>query len=150
MRLIPAFDYAKTRVDGLIALMSSTWDLMVAECVIRPPLSTTSVNIPKPTKMFVPLTEQERNILKQAGGCYRCRRTPASLGWVKHGARDCPGDEANGVAPAPARHVAAVLGGDEGDLESDGDFITAIMPSCVLGNGSFSEGEEEADEWASR
>ena len=146
---IPAFDYAKTCVDGLIALMSSTWDSMVAEHVIRPPLSTTSVNIPKPAKMFVPLTEQECDILKQAGGCYCCRRTPASPGWVKHGARECPGDEANSVAPAPACHVAAVLGEDEGDSESDGDFITAIIPSCILGNGSFSEGEEEADKWAS-
>ena len=46
--------------------------------------------------------------------------------------------------------MAAVLGEDEGDSELDGDFITAIIPSCILGNGSFSEGEEEADEWASQ
>jgi len=43
--------------------------------------------------------------------------------------------------------VAVVLGEDKGDSDSDGDFIAAIMPSCVLGNGSFSEGEEEAEEW---
>ena len=50
MRFIPSFDYPKTRVDGLIALMSSTWDSMVAERVIRPPLSTTLLNIPKPPR----------------------------------------------------------------------------------------------------
>ena len=38
-------------MDGLIALMSSTWDSMVAEHVIHPPLSTTSLNISKPTKV---------------------------------------------------------------------------------------------------
>jgi len=120
---------------------------MVAERVIHPPLSTTTVNIPRPVKMFVPLTDRERDALKQANGCYCCRRTPASPGWVKHSARDCPGDEANGITPAPARPVAVVLGEDEGDSDSDGDFIAAIMPSCVLGNGSFSEGEEEAEGW---
>jgi len=82
---ILSFDYAKTHVDGLIALMSSTWDSMVAECVIRPPLSTTSLNIPKPTKAFVPLIERKRDALKQAGGCYRCQKTPVLPGWVKHG-----------------------------------------------------------------
>jgi len=146
MRSIPSFNYAKTRIDGLIALMSSTWDSMVAERVIRPPLSTTAANIPKPAKAFVLLTDRERDALKHAGGCYRCRRTPTSPGWVKHGARDCPGDEANGISPAPVRPVAAVVE-DDTDDDSDGDFITAVMPSCVLGNGSFSEGEKEADGW---
>lgn len=149
MHLIPSFDYAKTHVDCLVALMSSTWDSLVAEHVIHPPLLTATVNIPRPVKMFVPLTDCEHDALKQANGCYLCQCTPASPGWVKHSAWDCPGDEANGITPAPTCPVAVVLGEDEGDSESDGDFITAIMPSCVLGNGSFSEGEEEADEWGS-
>ena len=41
----------------------------------------------------------------------------------------------------------AVFGEDKDSSESDGDFITVVMPSCILGNGSFSEGEEEADGW---
>jgi Retrotransposon gag protein len=145
MRSIPSFSYASTRVDALIALMSSTWDSMVAERVIRHPLSATSSVVLKPTKMFIPLTDKEREALRLAGGCYRCRRTPSSPGWIKHGARDCPGDETNGITPAPVRPVAAVIGEDDDD--SDGEFITAVMPSCVLGNGSFSEGEEEANGW---
>ena len=72
MHSIPSFDYAKTRVDGLITLMSLTWDSMVAEHVIRPPVSTTTVNIPRPVKMFVPLTDRECDTLKQANGCYHC------------------------------------------------------------------------------
>jgi len=153
MRSIPSFDYAKTRVDGLIALMSSTWDSMVAERVIRPdrpPLSATSVNIPRAVKSFVPLSDAERDALKRANGCFRCRRTPSSPGWVKHGSRDCPGDEANGIppAPAPARPVGAVLGPDADSDSDEDDFVAAVMPSCVLGNGSFSEGEEEAENWS--
>jgi hypothetical protein len=144
IRSIPSFDYPKLRIDQLIALMSSTWDSMVAERVIRAPPSTSAPNLPKTTKTFVPLTERERDALKQVGGCYRCRRTPASPGWVKHGARDCPGDAANGVLPASSRPVAAFVGEDEDD--SDGEFVTAVFPSCVLGNGSFYEGEEETDE----
>ena len=107
MRSIPSFDYPKARVDGLIALMSATWDSMVAERVIRAPLSTTpfaplsttSITAPRPPRTFVPLTDRERDALKQAGGCFRCRRTPSSPGWVQHGARNCPGDEANGRYP---------------------------------------------------
>ena len=72
MCLIPSFDYAKTHVDGLVTLMSSTWDSMVAEHVIHPPLSTTTVNIPRPVKTFVPLTDHECDALKQANGCYCC------------------------------------------------------------------------------
>ena len=144
---IPSFDYAKTRVDGLIALMSSTWDSMVAERVIRPPLSTTSVNIPRAVKTFVPLSDPERDALKRANGCFRCQRTPSSPGWVKHSSHDCPGDEANGIPPAPARPVGAVLGLVEDSDSDEDDFVAAVMPSCVLGNGSFSEGEEEAENW---
>jgi hypothetical protein len=101
IRSIPSFNYVNTRVDALIGLMSSSWDSMVMERVIRPPLSTTSLNALKPShsqspKLFVPLTDKERDALKLAGGCYRCRRTPSSPGWVKHSSRDCPGDVANG------------------------------------------------------
>jgi len=152
IRSIPSFSYANTRIDALIGLMSSSWDSMVAERVIRPPLSTTSANFPKPTpssKVFVPLTDRERDSLKLAGGCFRCRRTPSSAGWVKHGARDCPGDEVNGISPAPGRAVGAVFGEPEDESEDENDFVGAVFPSqsCVLGNGSFSEGEEEADSY---
>jgi len=147
MHSIPSFDYAKTHVDGLIALMSSTWDSMVAECVICPPLSTTSVNIPGVVKTFVPLSDLEHNALKWANGCFRCPHTPSSPGWVKHSLYNCPGGEANGIPPAPACPVGAVLGlVEDSDSDSD-DFVAAVMPSCVLGNGSFSEGKEEAENW---
>ena len=72
MHSIPSFNYAKTCVDSLVALMSSTWDSLVAEHVIHPPLSTATVNIPRPVKMFIPLTDHECDALKQANGCYWC------------------------------------------------------------------------------
>ena len=151
IRSMPSFNYVNTRVDALIALMSSTWDSMLLERVIRPPLSTASMNVPKPAhsaKPFILLTDRERDALRLANGCFRCRRTPASPGWVKHGSRDCPGDEANGISPAPARAVAAVVGAED-DSEDEDDFVAAVFPSrsCVLGNGSFSEGEEEANDY---
>lgn len=163
IRSIPSFNYANTRVDALIGLMSSSWDSMVAERIIRSPLSTSSVNFarsspltstnfPKPTppsKGFIPLTDRERDALKQAGGCFRCRRTPSSPGWVRHGAHNCPGDEANGISPAPPRTVGAVFQEPEDESEDENNFVTAVFPSqsCVLGNGSFSEGEEELDDY---
>ena len=153
MRSIPSFDYPKTRVDGLIVLMSATWDSMVAEQVARaplaatsfPPLSTTSAIASKAPKTFVPLTDHEHDALKQAGGCFCCRQTPSSPGWVQHGSQNCPGDEANGVAPSPICHVATVVNEDD-DGSDESDFVTAVFPLCVLGDGSFLEGEEEDDE----
>jgi hypothetical protein len=70
-------------------------------------------------------------------------------GWVKHGSRDCPGDEANGISLAPAHAVAAVVGEPEDDSEDEDDFVAAVFSShsCVLGNGSFSEGEEKANDY---
>jgi len=52
------------------------------------------------------------------------RRTPLSPGWVKHGSHNCPGDEANGIFPAPACAVAAIIGEDDDDDDGD-DFVTA-------------------------
>ena len=138
---IPFFNYAKTHIDGMIALMSFTWDSMVVECVIHPPLLTTATNIPKPAKAFILLTNHEHDTLKHVGGCYWYHCTPASSGCIKHRAHDCPGDEANGILPA----MAAIVEEDAND--SDSDFITVVMPFCVLGSRSFLEGEEEANRW---
>jgi hypothetical protein len=138
---IPTFDYPKTRVDALITIMSATWDSMIAEHVIRPPNLPSSSNVPtipssmKPTKGFVALTKHERESLKQAGGCYHCHHTPSSLGWTKHNACYCPGDEANGITLAPIHTVTAVL--EEDEDESGDDFMAAVFPTCVLGISSF-------------
>jgi len=43
------------------------------------------------------------------------------------------------------RLLAVVFGEDEGESESENDIVGAIMPSCVPGNGSFSEGEDSWD-----
>jgi hypothetical protein len=54
---------------------------------------------------------------------------------------DCPGDKANGITPAPIRTVTAVL--EEDEDESSDDFVATIFPTYVLGDGSFSEGDDE-------
>ena len=141
--------------------MSSSWDSMVAKRVIRAPASTFPSNHLKSVvaqKTFVPLSDKECDALRLAGGCYRCRRTPASPGWVQHGSRNCPRDEAHAISPTPGCPIGAIIDlndgshpvGDTVDLgneEEDDDFVAAVFSSCVLGNGSFSEGEEEYDNW---
>jgi len=92
-------------------------------------------------------------------GCFKCRRFDQS-----HGSHNCPNDfpdgskyqkitayrDAVGNAPrkkdkgAPAsknKPVASVTTADAGeaDVSDEDDFITVVMPSAVLGNGSFSE-----------
>ena len=126
IRSIPNFNYNNTRVDSLISLMSSSWDSMVAERVIRAPPSTFPSNHSKSVvaqKTFVPLSDKERDALRLAGGCYRCRRTPASPGWVQHGSRNCPGDEAHGISPTtPGRPIGAIV-----DLNDDSHPVGATV-----------------------
>ena len=157
IRSISGFNYSSTRIDILIALMLATWESMVAERVICPPFSmipSTSNLLTSggPQKPFVPLTDKECEALRLTGGCYRCRRTPSSPGWIKHGSRNCPGDAENGITPAPARVIGAVTSTNSIsaalELEEDDEdvgIVAGVFPSCVLGDGSFSEGEEDWD-----
>jgi hypothetical protein len=136
---IPSFNFETITVDGLISLMTSTSDSMLAEG-IRPVTPTASA-VPRRlnTPMFTPsmpssrsatpsplqtpytlpeLTYAERQNLKAQGGCYHCHLTPASPGWTAHFARDCPGDSSRGI---PSRRSNPMI-------------VAAVgMSSCVIG-----------------
>ena len=129
------------RQHALIGLMSSTWDSMVAENIVRPSLASNSAHAaftPRPL-----LSDFEREKLKLAGGCFRCRRTPSSPDWVPHGSRNCPGDKSKGIPPAPPRnptHVAAVLHENTNTVTPVPNAnVAAILPSSFVLQG---------DEWA--
>ena len=157
---IPSLDFEKVSVDALLNMMTTTWDALVAEGNISQPpdISRTSSN-PVPTSSLrsyaLPdLTYAERQTLKAAGGCYHCRKTPASKGWLNHLARDCPGDAKNGIPPrksAPASNVAAVLDtakeDDEEDNSDDDYGLCAVVgmspcPSNVIGDGTDSDSDD--------
>ena len=105
------------------------------------------------------LEPEERKLLAEHNGCFKCRRFNQS-----HGAHSCPNDfpdgskyqkitpyrDAAGNAPKSYRDVAKGTAGskgkavtdaaaDESNVSEEDDFVTAVMPSAVLGNGSFSE-----------
>ncbi|KAJ7745205.1 hypothetical protein DFH07DRAFT_963417 [Mycena maculata] len=125
-----SFTYADLRVDTLISNMSSLWDSLIAERVVKTSsaplalsiptpasssLSSTATSLPTPpssaTRAFsVSLTHAEKEALKAAGGCYHCKKTPQTLGWVKHRSYSCPGDAALGIPPRSAALVVAAVG----------------------------------------
>jgi len=141
VRSIPNFKYGNIKLDTLIGLMASTWDSMVAENIVRPVLSSHLSNAGSAPLPFLSDSEHER--LKLAGGCFHCQRTPTSPRWVAHGSRDCPGDKAKGIPPAPPRHhVSAVLHKDASD--EDKDHVDAVLPSCVLLGDGDSDSDEES------
>lgn len=78
IRSMPNFKYADTKLDTLISLMTSGWDTMVAERLVRPALSFKSPTTPYMSHPL--LSESKREALKLAGGCFRCQKTPASRG----------------------------------------------------------------------
>ena len=109
------------------------------------------------------LDPEERRLLSLHNSCFKCRRFDQS-----HGAHNCPHDFPDGrsyrkvtafcdcASNAPKKKgakpsssgkgkaVAAVTTTDDAPSESEDDYVTAVMPSAVLGNGSFSEGDVSA------
>jgi len=74
---IPTLDYASLKVDGLIGLMSSTWNSMVAENIG----SARAMPQPGPPLLSRGLSEAERDAIRIARGCFNCQKTPSSPGW---------------------------------------------------------------------
>ncbi|KAJ7191669.1 hypothetical protein C8J57DRAFT_1549000 [Mycena rebaudengoi] len=130
------------KVDALIANMSATWASLLAEGIIKlrptpaalaiPPVlppSSSSTTLPTPTSAssstprFSPLTYAEKEALRAAQGCYHCRKTPQSPGWVKHRSDSCPGDSALGAYEEGYAPVAAVF--PAYDPEDDSSFSSA-------------------------
>ncbi|KAF7328541.1 Reverse transcriptase domain-containing protein [Mycena venus] len=121
--------FATMKVDNLIATMSLTWDSLLAEGVIKLPASLPTPASASPA--FAPLTQAEKEALRAANGCYHCRKTPQTPGWIKHRSDNCPSDAALGIPPhlAPAV-VAAVAPAGFSSLYEDGyGTVAAVMPA---------------------
>ncbi|KAJ7603266.1 hypothetical protein DFH06DRAFT_1151995 [Mycena polygramma] len=151
------------KVDQLIATMSSTWDSLIAENLIRPPRVPTTITIPSsipsaamPTppasasssssSTFAPLTHAEKEVLRAAHGCYHCRKTPQTPGWVKHRSDNCPGDIAAGIPPRSSPAVVAAVGppGFSSAYEEGYTAVAAVLPEWE-DDGNFSSGTDDSD-----
>ena len=92
-------------IDNLVSLLSMQWDSLIAEGVIRGPstsvgLGTGYSNAAQVTHARLPtLSDPERSRLTSLNGCWRCRKVPTDLGWIKHVGRTCPGDSSKGITP---------------------------------------------------
>ncbi|KAJ7864570.1 hypothetical protein B0H14DRAFT_2574286 [Mycena olivaceomarginata] len=142
--------FTTMKVNTLIATMSLTWDSMLTEGVIkmaRVPSAPTPLVIPKvpavssslltppslaSSSVFVPLTHAEKEALRAAGGCYHCRKTPRSPGWVKHHSDSCPGDAVLGIPSRTSPAVIAAVGpvGFSSAYEEGYQAVAVVMPAC--------------------
>jgi hypothetical protein len=163
------FPFATMKVDGLIASMSAAWDSLVAEGFIKVPRTATllpplvvpsgpalpSTFLPTPPSSsksssppFSPLTYAEKEVLRAARGCYHCRKTPQTPGWVQHRSDSCPGDAALGIPPHSAPAVVAAVGpaGFSSLYEEGYKAVAAVMPAYDDdNNSSFSMGTDDSD-----
>lgn len=105
---VPNLKYHNMKVDALMGLLSSVWASMVEEGVATTrtvPPAAPSASTAAPTRPSLPpLTEAERDKLREQKGCFHCRRHPGSPDWTPHGSRNCPGDLARGIQP---RYISA-------------------------------------------
>ncbi|KAJ7709213.1 hypothetical protein B0H16DRAFT_1745975 [Mycena metata] len=153
------------KLDTLIANMSSTWSSLLAEGVTRQPRAAptplvipSTVSLPTPTssssssisRPFVPLTHTEKEAFRTAGGCYHCRKTPQTPGWVKHHSDSCPGDLALGIPPRSAPSVVAAVGpaGFSSTYEEGYSAVAVVMPAYDPEDDSYSSistGTDDSD-----
>ncbi|KAJ3489628.1 hypothetical protein NLJ89_g11511 [Agrocybe chaxingu] len=113
-----------------------------------------------------PLSQEEREKLRAVNGCFHCRKSPSSPGWISHDARNCPGDKAKGISPRFTINgktvVGAILASNEevppghtlicppfpGDVNvcysvPEEDVVAAVIPSCVLEGDDSSDYDDE-------
>ncbi|KAF8182434.1 hypothetical protein K438DRAFT_1937768 [Mycena galopus ATCC 62051] len=157
-----SFPYDTMKVNTLIAIMSYTWASLLAEGIIRLPrtpaaLPSASPALPMPSSLptptssssspLIPLSLAEKEVLRAAGGCYRCRKTPQSPGWIKHRSDNCSGDAALGILPHAAPPVVATVGpaGFSSYYEDESLPVTAVMPVYDPDEDDFSFGTDDSD-----
>ncbi|KAF7349556.1 hypothetical protein MSAN_01746100 [Mycena sanguinolenta] len=153
----PGFAYEKLKLDGLISTMTAAWESLVAERVVKVSAGAPSSSVPSSststpsssssassTPFVHSLSPVEKETLKAAGGCYHCKKTPQSEGWVKHRSENCPGDAAAGIPPRAATSVIAAVGAPGFSKEyeerpSRTCPIAVVMPPVVFDEDDSSD-----------
>ncbi|KAJ7035358.1 hypothetical protein C8F04DRAFT_1182514 [Mycena alexandri] len=110
------------------------------------PTPTSSTSFATPA--FAPLTHTEKEALRAANGCYHCRKTPQSPGWVRHRSDNCPGDPARGIPPRTAPAVVAAVGpaGFSAVYEEGYAPVAAVFPTHYSDDkDDFSAGTDDSD-----
>lgn len=109
VRANPALNYADIKVDGLIALMASTWDSLVAERVLGHTVAAPSRS-PAPLPSTLPeLTVDEKQRLRASKGCFNCRLSPGDAKYAPHPDMNCPGDPSRNIPPRVRRIPTATV-----------------------------------------
>jgi hypothetical protein len=94
-----------------------------------------------------PLMQSEKDTLRAANGCYNCRKTPQTPGWVAHRSSNCPGDPACGIPPRSAPAAVAAVS-SAGFSSMYGMAVTAVLPAYDPDEdsySSFSTGTDDSD-----
>ncbi|KAF7337157.1 hypothetical protein MVEN_02153700 [Mycena venus] len=163
--------FTTMKVDTLIATMSSTWDSLLAEGIIKAPRAAPaptpllipslpmalSTSLPTPTSAvplssssgLATLTHAKKEALHAANGCYHCRKTLQTPGWIKHHSNNCTGDPALGIPPRSVTAVVAsvVPTGFTSAYDSDGGYglVAVVMPAYNPDKDDFSFGTDDSD-----
>ncbi|KAJ7878384.1 hypothetical protein B0H14DRAFT_3435653 [Mycena olivaceomarginata] len=156
----PGFTYENLQVDGLIGNMTTSWLSLVVEHVIRVPTaapaptsslpSVLSPSLPvatsapaAPAPFVHSITQAEKDTLRAAGGCYHCKKTPQSPGWVKHRSENFPGDSALGIPPRAATSVVTAIGAPGLSSLYDERRVTAVAD--VMPAPDFEDPNDSSD-----
>nr|GAT43399.1 predicted protein [Mycena chlorophos] len=98
----PGFRIHALKVDGLVSTMSNTWACLVAAgkvsaaAVVTPVASAAPFAAPVAAPRAAPVVPGMHSIaeVKEAGGCFHCRRIPSDVDCVPHIKPNCKGNPA--------------------------------------------------------
>jgi hypothetical protein len=159
---IPSFDLKMITIDGLINIMTATWNSLIAERLVHPTVAPTYSSPiasyptpslpamrPPPINHLPPLDDAERKRLSDAHGCWKCQKTPTDPGWSQHVGRTCPGDASQGILPGKdfvrvkREPVGALLLSPPGD--EDQPNHTRLYAGAAFALSNYSENQPDHD-----
>lgn len=134
-------------IDSLVAHMTATYNGLVAEGVkLDAKISPSTTRSPTAIVRLPKLSEEDRERLRQIGGCFRCRKTNTG-----HTARNCPGDPALGIKPA-SDYVKVKKEGEDNSEKHNSNTRISKLTTVNWRRPKESEDEslapDEKDNWS--
>ncbi|KAF9228271.1 hypothetical protein BS17DRAFT_813220 [Gyrodon lividus] len=135
----PTFDLETITLESLMNLLIATLDSLCAEGSLQHGSGLLMSDPVSACARTTILSPKEFKTIQDAGGCFRCKKTPKSANWTPHKSQTCPGNNERGIPPGhnyqqPKTESVAVL-----LLIAS---VNVVMPPADLDDDAYDSYEE--------